>query len=234
MLRVEELNAFYGLSHIIQGVGFRVHKGQIVCLLGRNGTGKSTTLKSIMGIRPPTKTGVIEYRDKDITGMAPEHVSRLGIAYVPEDRRIFPELTVHENLRLASFYSRQKTGAWTFDKIYALFPVLEKRNANLGSQLSGGEQQMLAIARALIANPELILMDEPSEGLAPLLVQLVAETISEIKRDKISILLVEQNYEMSENLGDYFYILSKGKIVYEGNREQITRDNKLIRNYLSV
>lgn len=234
MFEVDDLHAFYGLSHVLQGISFKVSEGEIACLLGRNGTGKSTTLKSIMSITPPSKKGRIMYRDSDLTHMSPESIARLGIAYVPEERRIFPELTVLENLKIAHFYSAQKKGGWSIDKISDLFPILDKRSQSLGSQLSGGEQQMLAIARALVANPELILMDEPSEGLAPLLVRKVAETIKEIKNNRISVLLVEQNFDMTVQLGDNFFILNKGQIVFEGSREEILGQEEVRKQYLSV
>ena len=158
----------------------------------------------------------------------------MGIAYVPEERRIFPELTVSENLKIAHYYSQRKANEWTFEKIIELFPIIGNRKSNLGSQLSGGEQQMLAIARALIANPDLILMDEPSEGLAPLLVQQVVDTIHQIKKDRITVLLVEQNYAMTEELGDMFYIMNKGQIVFHGTKEEIAREEGTRKRYLSV
>ncbi len=234
MFEVEDLHAFYGLSHVLQGISFKVSEGEVACLLGRNGTGKSTTLKSIMSITPPSKRGRIMYRKSDLTHMSPESIARLGIAYVPEERRIFPKLTVLENLKIAHFYSLRKKGGWSFDRVFDLFPILGKRAQTLGSQLSGGEQQMLAIARALVANPELILMDEPSEGLAPLLVRKVADTIKEIKNNHISVLLVEQNFDMTVQLGDNFYILNKGQIVFDGSREEILEQEEVRKQYLSV
>jgi branched-chain amino acid transport system ATP-binding protein len=234
VFEVDDLHAFYGLSHVLQGISFNVSEGEIACLLGRNGTGKSTTLKSIMSITPPSKKGRVTYKGTDLTHMSPESIARLGIAYVPEERRIFPELTVLENLKIAHFYSTRKEGGWSIDKVSNLFPILDKRSQSLGSQLSGGEQQMLAIARALVANPELILMDEPSEGLAPLLVRKVAETIKEIKNNRISVLLVEQNFDMTVQLGDNFYILNKGQIVFDGSREEILGQEEVRKQYLSV
>ncbi len=234
MFEVVDLHAYYGLSHVLQGISFKVSEGAVACLLGRNGTGKSTTLKSIMSITPPSKKGQVIYRKSDLTRMPPESIARLGIAYVPEERRIFPELTVLENLKIAQFYSAQKKDGWSFERIYKLFPILDKRAQSLGSQLSGGEQQMLAIARALVANPDLILMDEPSEGLAPLLVQKVSDTIKEIKKNRISILLVEQNFDMTVELGDKFYILNKGLIVFDGSREEILAQEETRKQYLSV
>lgn len=234
MFQVDDLHAFYGLSHVLQGISFKVSEGEVACLLGRNGTGKSTTLKSIMSITPPTKKGRFKYRESDIARMSPESIARLGIAYVPEERRIFPELTVLENLKIAQFYAMQKENGWSLGRVYELFPILDKRSQSLGSQLSGGEQQMLAIARALVANPDLILMDEPSEGLAPLLVEKVSDTIKEIKSNRISVLLVEQNFDMTVELGDTFYILNKGLIVFEGSQEEILRQEEVRKQYLSV
>ncbi|MCF8129964.1 MAG: ABC transporter ATP-binding protein [Deltaproteobacteria bacterium] len=234
MFEVVDLHAYYGLSHVLQGISFNVPEGSVACLLGRNGTGKSTTLKNIMSITPPSKKGRIMFGYADITRMSPESIARLGIAYVPEERRIFPELTVLENLKIAQFYSTQKKDGWSLQRIYKLFPILDKRAQSLGSQLSGGEQQMLAIARALVANPDLILMDEPSEGLAPLLVQKVSDTIKEIKMNRISILLVEQNFDMTVELGDNFYILNKGLIVFDGSREEILAQQEIRKQYLSV
>jgi branched-chain amino acid transport system ATP-binding protein len=234
VLEVVDVHAYYGLSYVLQGVSFEVAEGQVACLLGRNGAGKSTTLKSIMGIVPPTKKGRIRYRGSDLATLPPELIARKGIAYVPEDRRIFPELTVFDNLKVASFYSQDRKDGWSMGKIQELFPTLGKRWSSLGNHLSGGEQQMLAIARALIANPYLILMDEPSEGLAPILVRLVADTILEIKGGGITILLVEQNFDMTVELGDLFYIINKGQIVFRGSREEIVSQEEIRRQYLSV
>lgn len=234
VLNIANLHAYYGLSHVLQGISLETSESQVVCLLGRNGAGKSTTLRSIMGITPPNKKGSIQYGKSEISTLTPESISRMGIAYVPEERRIFPELTVFENLKIAQYYSQRKENEWTFEKIIDLFPVIGNRKSNLGSQLSGGEQQMLAIARALIANPDLILMDEPSEGLAPLLVQQVVDTIHQIKKDRITVLLVEQNYAMTEELGDMFYIMNKGQIVFHGTKEEIAREEGTRKRYLSV
>lgn len=234
MLEVQNLHAYYGLSHVLQGVGLEVPEGRVVCLLGRNGTGKSTTLKSVMGIVPPRKRGDIRFQGRDIRSLPTESIARLGIAYVPEERRIFPELTVAENLKIAGFYALKRADGWTMERLEALFPILVSRRDNLGTQLSGGEQQMLAIARALIANPALILMDEPSEGLAPLLVRTVVDTIHEIKRHRMTVLLVEQNFTMTLELGDLFFVLNKGRTVYRGSREEITRDEGIRKQYLSL
>lgn len=234
MFEVIDLHAYYGLSHVLQGISLDVTEGQVACLLGRNGAGKSTTLKGIMGIVPPSIQGRILFHGAEITRMAPEVIARRGIAYVPEERRIFPELTVYENLKIAQFYARRRDDGWTLQKIVQLFPIIEKRKMNEGRQLSGGEQQMVAIARALIANPELILMDEPSEGLAPLLVKTVSDTIVEIKRDRITVLLVEQNFEMTVEVGDLFYVLNKGQIVFRGSGEEILAQEEIRKQYLSV
>lgn len=234
MLEVIDLHAYYGLSHVLQGISLEVTEGQVACLLGRNGAGKSTTLKCIMGIVPPSKRGNILFRNSEIGSLPPESIARRGIAYVPEERRIFPELTVYENLKIAQFYSRKRENGWTLEKIISLFPVIEKRRMNEGRQLSGGEQQMLAIARALVANPELILLDEPSEGLAPLLVKAVSDTIIQIKNDGITVLLVEQNFEMTTEVGDLFYVLNKGQIVFRGTSEEILAQEDIRKQYLSV
>ena len=234
MLEVADLHAYYGLSHVLQGVSLSVPEAQVVCLLGRNGAGKSTTLKSIMGIVPPKKSGRVRYGEKALGSLPPEAIARLGIVYVPEERRIFPELTVYENLKIPQLYAQSREDGWGMDKITQLFPVIEKRMASLGSHLSGGEQQMLAIARALVANPNVILMDEPSEGLAPLLVRAVADTILEIKRDRITVLLVEQNFDMTVELGDLFYIINKGQIVFRGSKEDVILEEGIRKQYLSV
>ncbi|HEU5393960.1 MAG TPA: ABC transporter ATP-binding protein, partial [Candidatus Methylomirabilis sp.] len=206
MLTVEDLHVFYGESHILQGVSFGVEAGEVCCLLGRNGAGKSTALKSIVGFVPP-RAGRITFGGAPLVGLPPHRVARLGVGYVPEDRRIFPTLTVEEHLRIAA---RRRNGPGPFDveAVYRLFPRLRERAAVYGRALSGGEQQMLAIGRALVGNPTLLLLDEPSEGLGPLVVAEIRRVLAELKGAGLSTLLVEQNLPLARALGDRFVLLS--------------------------
>ncbi len=192
MLELENINAYYGDSHILHGVSFSVRPGEVVCLLGRNGAGKTTTILTVMGYLQP-RPGRIRYNDRDISGLPPYAVARLGFGFVPQERGIFPSLTVRENLTVFARSARQQASYWTLPRIFELFPVLRARERNLGFQLSGGEQQMLSIARALMLNPALLLLDEPSEGLAPMIVQQIVEVLARLKHEGLAILLVEQN-----------------------------------------
>src|SRR5208282_1455012 len=230
LLALENVNTFYGKSHVLKDVSLEVDKGEVVALLGRNGSGRSTTLKTIMGVVPP-KTGKIRLSGASIEHRSPFALARRGIAFVPEDRRIFPNLTVTENLRLAALAGRR--GPWTEKRIFEYFTVLGERRNSL-ARLSGGEQQMLAIARALVANPEIILLDEPMEGLAPMIARSVEEVVRNIKNEGNTILLVEQNAQIALNLSDRGYILSNGRVMASGPTDKLRADQALMQRYLAV
>jgi branched-chain amino acid transport system ATP-binding protein len=218
-LRAEGLHTYYGKSHILHGVSLTVEEGRITALLGRNGAGKSTTLRSLMGLTPP-RHGRIEIFGQDTTRFPPYRIAALGVGYVPEGRRIFPNLTVAENLRVPV----ARGGAWNEDRLYQLFPQLAERRGSRGRQLSGGEQEMLAIARALILNPRLLILDEPSQGLAPLIVRQVFDVVARMKDEGISVLLVEQNARMSLEIADNAYVLDDGAVVYAGTAAELRAD----------
>jgi branched-chain amino acid transport system ATP-binding protein len=218
MLQVHEINTYYGLSHILQGVSLDVSARKVISLLGRNGVGKTTTLKSIVGILAPD-SGQILFQGREIMGLPPHKISRLGISYVPQGRRIFPYLTVAQNLELGLSNLKQIDGSLRqkrFEMVYQYFPRLEERKGQAGGKLSGGEQQMLAIGRGLVGNTLLMLLDEPSEGLSPLMVRHIGEIIQRICQDDIAILLVEQNAKMAMAISDECYIMEKGKIEFHG------------------
>ena len=231
VLVVEDLYTAYGLSQVLFGVSLGVAAGECVCLLGRNGVGKTTTMRSIMGLTPPRR-GRIAWKGQDITGREPYQVVNLGIGFVPEDRRIFADLTVWENLDVAS--RRQRDSGWTVERVYDLFPKLRELRDRQGGFLSGGEQQMLTIARTLMGNPELLLLDEPSEGLAPLVVEHMTEQIGRLKREGLTILLAEQNVEFSLDLADRVYVLEKGLIRYEGSAREFREDESIRHQYLAL
>ena len=214
MLEVSNIHTFYGLSHILFDVSLKVKKGQVVCLLGRNGAGKTTTLKSIMGLNPPAR-GSIRFLDDDITGKAPYRLARRGMGYVPDDRRIFADLTVHENLEIAARKPRTGRG-WDTARVYDLFPALKSMPQRNGGLLSGGEQKMLAIARALMGNPTFLLLDEPTEGLAPALVNMLGDRIATLRDSGLTVLLAEQNVKFTLELSDYGYIIENGRIRQQG------------------
>jgi len=226
LLEVRDLHTAYGLSRVLFGVSIDVAAGECVCLLGRNGVGKSTTMRSIMGLTPP-QSGRVTFKGTDITGWEPYRVSRAGIGFVPEDRRIFADLTVWENLDVA----QRGNGAWTIERVFDLFPTLRTLTRRNGGYLSGGEQQMLTIARTLMGNPELLLLDEPSEGLAPLVVDHLGEQIARLKAEGLTILLAEQNTEFSLRLADRVYVLEKGAIRFSGAASAL-RDNEALRHEL--
>ncbi len=231
MLDLENINAYYGDSHILHGVSLSVKEGEVVCLLGRNGAGKTTTILTIMGYLKP-RQGRIRYGGRDIAALPPYAVARLGVGFVPQERGIFPSLTVRENLIV--FARAGGTGAWTLGRIFDLFPVLRARERNLGFQLSGGEQQMLSIARALMLNPTLLLLDEPSEGLAPMIVQEIIEVLKGLKREGLAILLVEQNLRTAFALADRHHVMNKGEICFTGSSAELENNEHVLRNYLSV
>jgi branched-chain amino acid transport system ATP-binding protein len=231
MLDLENINAHYGDSHILHGVSLSLKEGEVVCLLGRNGAGKTTTILTIMGYLKP-RQGRIRYGGRDIAALSPYAVARLGVGFVPQERGIFPSLTVRENLIV--FARAGGTGAWTLGRIFDLFPVLHARERNLGFQLSGGEQQMLSIARALMLNPTLLLLDEPSEGLAPMIVREIIEVLKGLKREGLAILLVEQNLRTAFALADRHHVMNKGEICFTGSSAELKNNEHVLRNYLSV
>lgn len=236
ILTLKGVNTFYEKSHILQDVSMEVDEGEVVGLLGRNGVGKSTTLKSISGVVPP-RSGSIRFKGNDINGMKPHQITRLGIGYVPEDRRVFANLTVRQNLLLGIKSGQQENvdkEGWNIERAYELFPLLKKRDGHKGGNLSGGEQQMLTIVRTLMGNPELLLLDEPTEGLAPMLVEAVSNVIQEIHEAGISILLVEQGFEVILDLTSRAYVMSKGQIVFEGTSQDLEHNHEVRERYLEV
>jgi branched-chain amino acid transport system ATP-binding protein len=236
MLAVKDIHTFYGKSHILHGVSLELREGEMVCLLGRNGVGKSTTMKSIMGLLHPTR-GSIQFNEREIVGKPPYEIARLGVGYVPEDRRIFKSLTVHENLLMGlKKASPDAPGgrSWTIDRVYDIFPRLGERRNNKGGHLSGGEQQMLTVARTLMGNPRLVLVDEPTEGLAPLIVKEVLEMLSTVRKSGVTVLMVEQNFKAAIKVADRFYIMSKGQVVFEGNVDALLAAEDVRKNYLEV
>jgi branched-chain amino acid transport system ATP-binding protein len=231
LLEIRNLHAYYGESHILKGVSFYVEEGGLVTLLGRNGAGKTTTIKSIMGLIP-SREGEISFGGENIIGLKPHAIARLGIGFVPEDRRIFSSLTVIENLNLP--VTRRKGEGWGLKKIYEHFPRLEERQRHKGFELSGGEQQMLAIARILRTKVFLILLDEPTEGLAPMLVRSIEGILKEIKKERMTLLLVEQNTRFAQKVADRHYIISNGEIVYMGTNEEFTGNEEIQKKFLGV
>ncbi|MEA3192842.1 MAG: branched-chain amino acid transport system ATP-binding protein [Betaproteobacteria bacterium] len=229
ILQIESIDTYYGLGHILHGLSIHVAEGEVVALLGRNGAGKTTTLRSITGLTPPKK-GAIRYQGREIAGLDPHRVSRLGIALVPETRGIFSYLSAGENLSIAE----RKSSRWQMQDVLERFPALKPRLGNKGHQLSGGEQQMLAIARALLTGPDLLLLDEPSQGLAPLVVNTVMSTIRDLKQERVSMLLVEQNAEMALQLADRVYVIDHGTVVFEGTPERLRADRQVTATYLGV
>jgi len=224
ILEVEAIHSFYGKSHILHGVSLALREGEIVTLLGRNGAGKTTTLRSLVGLTP-AREGAVRIFGKATTHWPPYAIAALGVGYVPEGRRIFGNLTVEENLKVPL----ERPGHWTIPRIYQLFPRLEERRRNKGRQLSGGEQEMLAIARALLLNPKILLLDEPSQGLAPLIVQEVFRVIADMRKTGMSILLVEQNVRAAVEIADRAYVLDDGRIIYEGAAAELARDEERVR-----
>ena len=233
ILKVDRIATFYGQSHVLQGISFSINEGEVVSLLGRNGVGKTTTLRSIMGLTPP-RSGKILLHDVDITGKPPFQIAQMGIGYMPDDRRIFPDLTLFENLELARRLSKKGKVSWTFEKVYNLFPVFTDLKERKGTQLSGGEQKMLAIGRALMKNPDLLLLDEPSEGLAPLIVQNLVEVTARIRSEGVTILLADQNLKFCRKTSDRGYILEKGMVQYQGMMEEIWQNEEIVKKYLVV
>ncbi len=233
MLEVADLDAYYGPSHILFGVRLWAAPGEVVALLGRNGAGKSTTLKAIMGLLPPA-AGRVVFRGEDLAGEPPHVICRKGVGFVPEDRRIFPDLTVRENLEVGWKPGRDGKSRSSAERVFELFPALRTLEQRRGDALSGGEQQMLAIARTLMGNPALLLLDEPSEGLAPLVVQAMAEHILRLKQEGMTVLLSEQNLHFATRVSDRVYILEKGRIQYEGSMAELAASDTVRRKYLMV
>jgi len=233
MLTVTDLHSYYGRAHILQGVSFDLPAGQVMVLLGRNGAGKSTTMKSLIGLLPPAR-GRIEFAGVDIAGWEPHRIARAGLGYVPEDRRIFTDLTVRQNLHVGRQPARDNRPAWTEDRLFALFPNLGRMHDRLGGRMSGGEQQMLTIARTLMGNPSLLLLDEPSEGLAPVIVDEMAQAILALKQQGVTILLAEQNLHFAARVADRAMVIETGRIVWSGTMAALQADEAARAVYLAV
>jgi branched-chain amino acid transport system ATP-binding protein len=236
VLRISDLKAGYGLSQALAGIDLEVPDGALVAILGRNGMGKTTLCRSIMSLTPPVVWGgSIEYDGTELTGLPPHRVARTGVGYIPQGRRVFGSLTVVDNLTVASRGNGNgRDMTWDLDRIWEMFPRLNERRSNRAEQLSGGEQQMLAIARALVTNPTLLIMDEPSEGLAPILIESVGEHLRELKGASLSMLLVEQNYSLAIKLADLVYVLENGEVVFQGDAADLEANDEAKRRYLGV
>lgn len=239
MLTVKEVDSFYGLSHVLHGVSFNISPSETVSLLGRNGAGKSTTLHSIMGIhRSPLPKGSITFEGEELIGMPPHRIMRRGISLVPEGREIFPLLSVLENMKIGHIAKKKDPDHWSFDEyletVCNLFPLLGKRLKNKGSQLSGGEQQMLAMARALGSKPRLIMLDEPTEGLAPMIIEKICESIVELQGQEVGILLVTHGTKLATDVSKRIFFLEKGKICYQGTSQEVVENPEILLKYLGV
>ena len=231
LLKVDKINTYYWTSHVLWDLSLEIPKGKIISLLGRNGMGKTTLMRSIVGLTPP-KDGAITFNGQTISGLESHKISRLGIGYVPQGRGIFPSLSVKENLTVGA-RGQDKPGAWTLERVFDFFPILEKRQDLYGNLLSGGEQQMLAVGRALMTNPDLLIMDEPSEGLAPMVIKQIGDVIMELK-DKLTVFLAEQNFNMAVAVADYVYIISKGSIVHSCEPQELIDSPELKQKWLGV
>ena len=232
ILAARDLVSGYGLGAVIHGVTFEVGAGEVVCLLGRNGAGKSTTLRSVMGLTPP-RSGRVEFMGQEITGRQPFEIARLWIGYIPDDRRIFGELTVEENLEIVRRVAR-RDGRWTMERVRELFPVLAELRAKLGSGLSGGEQKMLAIGRALMGNPGLLILDEPSEGLSPMMVATLIRAIRQIQGEGVTLLIADQNVKFARRIGSRGYIMEEGHVRASGSLDELWAHEEVLRRYLAV
>jgi branched-chain amino acid transport system ATP-binding protein len=230
MLLLDEIHTYYGESYVLHGVSMAVKQGTVVALLGRNGMGKTTTIRSIIGFTPP-RNGVVRFKDREITRLRPYQIAKMGIGLVPQGRNIFPSLSVRENLTMAA-KTRGKTGGWSLNRIYDRFPILRERANLKGNLLSGGEQQMLATCRGLMTNPDLLLMDEPSEGLAPLVLLQIRSIIAQLREEGLSILLVEQNLPLALGVSDHVFVMSKGRIAYESSPQDLERNEEIKIKYL--
>jgi len=233
LLQVQDIHTYYGLSHILFGISLEVDKGECVCLVGRNGAGKTTTFKSIMGLAAP-RTGAVVWKGQPIQGRPPYAIARSGIGFVPEERAIFPDLTVWENLDVARKPGTDDRAQWTVERVYEIFPRLGERAKQLGGTLSGGEQQMLTIARTLMGNPDLVLLDEPSEGLAPLIVDAIGELVLQLKQEGVTILLAEQNLHFSLAVSERAYVIDDGRIQFSGTAAELEAQPEIIQKYLAV
>lgn len=233
MLEIEGLNAYYGRAHILHGVGFSMGRGEVLALMGRNGAGKSTTMKAVMGLVPP-QAGRVTFEGHTIVGREPFEIARLGVGYVPEERRVFSELSVMENLSVAQRPKREGAPHWTPERLFQLFPNLGRMRDRPGGAMSGGEQQMLTIARTLMGNPKLVLLDEPSEGLAPVIVEEMAKTILALKGEGLSVLISEQNLHFAGSVADRATIIEKGLIRFTGTMDELKADDAVRAQYLSV
>lgn len=233
VLEVEDLHAGYGPAEVLFGVSLTLQRGEVAALMGRNGAGKSTTLKAIMGLLPPRK-GSVRFRGQEIAGAAPFRIARLGLGYVPEERRIFTDLTVFENLEVGRRPAAKGREAWTPERLFAVFPNLAEMRNRRASAMSGGEQQMLTIARTLMGNPDAVLLDEPSEGLAPVIVEQMAEAVLRMKAEGIAVLLSEQNLDFAAAVSDRAYVIEKGSIRYQGTMEALENDERIREAYLTV
>jgi branched-chain amino acid transport system ATP-binding protein len=232
VLKLVDVHTYYGESHVLHGISLEVKKGSVVALLGRNGMGKTTTIRSIMGFTP-ARQGKIIFKGTEITCFPPYQIAQMGVGLIPQGRRIFPSLSVKETLTMVARKQGEKE-VWSFDRVCSLFPILKERAGFRSNLLSGGEQQMLSIARALMTNPDLLLMDEPSEGLAPLIVRQVGNTINQLHRSGYSILLVEQNLRLALEVADYIYVISKGVVMYESTPAELNNDEEVKDKYLGV
>ncbi len=234
MLEVNNINTFYGSSHILFGVSLSIKKGEVVALLGRNGAGKTTTMRSIMGLTAP-KSGTIKFREEEIAGKPPYYIAQKGVGYVPDNRLIFPDLTVRENILLGRKKAKDFKGEpWTVDRIYELFPLLKKLDSRLGGYLSGGEQQALSIGRTMMGNPDLLLLDEPVEGLAPIVVKYFGEQLLKLKDMGETILFSEQNIKFATTIAESAFVIDKGKIKYHGSIEELRENDEVKKRYLMV
>ena len=231
MLEVKEIHTYYGTSHILFGISFNVEEGEAVCLLGRKGAGKTTTFRSIIGLTA-RKAGSIKFKTREIIGKPSYRIAQMGIGFVPDTRRIFPDLTVRQNILVAR--REREGGVWNLESIYALFPKLRELDTHMGTQLSGGEQQMLTIARTLMTNPNLLLLDEPGEGLAPLVIQAMKEQLGEIKKLGLTMLICEHNVGLATALSDRGYVIDKGAIRYQGTIEELQKNEEVRKKYLMV
>ena len=231
ILSVKDVNTFYGTSHVLQDINLVVDFGEVVALLGRNGVGKTTTLRSIIGLTPP-KSGSIVFKEQEVCGLPAYKMAANGIAYMPDDLRVFPDLTCQENLEIAARVSR-RSGIWNLEKVQELFPVLRARRSQKGLNMSGGEKKMLSLGRALMANPDLVLLDEPSEGLAPLIVRSLVDAVGNIRDSRVTVLLADQNLRFCRQVSDRGYILEKGRVVHNDTMEGILKSEEVVKKYLA-
>ncbi len=233
VLALEGIHTYYGPAHVLFDVSLRVEPGQIVCLLGRNGVGKTTCMRTIMALTP-ARRGTVRFNGEEISRLAPFQIARRGIGYVPEDRRIFPDVTVRDNLEIGQIRRKRDGGGWNLERAYDVFPQLRSLEDRLGGQLSGGEQQMLTIARTLMGNPRLVLLDEPTEGLSPLVVRSLYELILDLKGQGLTMFLAAQDVRFVTEVGDYIYVMKRGRIVYGGSSKQARSDEALVKAHLAI